>query len=157
MSPHAVPAQLTPSHFIIGRFSSSGGSRPPTTNIYNDYIDSLPLHAMIGWRACRGLNVSDDALMTRVFASPWSNMPLAPKGWIGDLMKQNLLIVGLATLIIAILEIQAIGIDLRGFTANELKEDLAVIEAIIFYIIKIIIWSLLIIAVFWAPPLGPKR
>jgi len=36
---------------------------------------------LIGWRACRGLNVSDDALMTRVFASPWSNMPPAPKGW----------------------------------------------------------------------------
>jgi hypothetical protein len=40
---------------IIDLFFSPGGSRPPTTNIYNDYIDSLPLHAMKGGRRAVGL------------------------------------------------------------------------------------------------------
>jgi len=50
LSPDASPA-------LIDLFSSPGSSRPPTTSIYNDYIDVLPLHAMMGWRACRGLNL----------------------------------------------------------------------------------------------------
>ena len=36
--------------------------QPQTTNIYNDYMSSLPLHAK-GWRVCRGQNpYSDNAL-----------------------------------------------------------------------------------------------
>jgi hypothetical protein len=38
-----VLAQLNPYLFLLLVY---GGSRPPTTNNYNDYIDSSPLHAI---------------------------------------------------------------------------------------------------------------
>ena len=44
---------------------------------------------MIGWRACRGLNVSDDALMTRVFAPPGGSMARSKSLGTGDACRRG--------------------------------------------------------------------
>jgi predicted MPP superfamily phosphohydrolase len=80
---------------VVGGNNGSGifvwqDARDGNYNIYAQRIDNSG-HMLwldhikgkiIATGASNKINVSDDALMTRVFASPWSNMPLAPKaGW----------------------------------------------------------------------------